>query len=61
MIPEALPLDGRQRRLLDDVLALDPRPAYQDLPEKEYGMPFEGGELHFRVENDVLTVTKYLL
>ena len=59
VIPEEIPLDSRQRRILDDVLALDPRPAYQDKPDKEYGMPFEGGELHFRVENGVLTVFQY--
>lgn len=59
VIPEQIPLDSRQRRLLEEVLALDPRPAYQDKPEKEYGMPFEQGELHFRVENGVLTVIQY--
>ena len=59
VIPEEIPLDSRQRRILEDVLALDPRPAYQDKPDKEYGMPFEGGELHFRVENGVLTVFQY--
>ena len=59
VIPEEIPLDSRQRRILEDVLALDPRPAYQDKPDKEYGMPFEGGELHFRVENGVLTVFRY--
>ena len=58
VIPEEIPLDSRQRQILEDVLALDPRPAYQDRPDKEYGMPFEGGELHFRVENGVLTVFK---
>ena len=59
VIPEDVPLNSRQRHILEDVLALDPRPAYQDRPDKEYGMPFEGGELHFRVENGVLTVLKY--
>ena len=59
VIPEEIPLDSRQRRIVEDVLALDPRPAYQDKPDKEYGMPFEGGELHFRVENGVLTVFQY--
>ena len=59
VIPDDVPLDSRQRHILEDVLALDPRPAYQDRPDKEYGMPFEGGELHFRVENGVLTVLKY--
>ena len=61
VIPQEIPLDSRQRRILEEVLALDPRPAYQDQADKEYGMPFEGGEVHFRVENNVLTVSKYLL
>ena len=59
VIPREIPLDSRQRRLLEEVLSLDPRPAYQDQPDKEYGMPFEGGEVHFRVEEDTLTLTRY--
>ena len=54
VIPDDCPMD---RQALADVLALDPRPAYQDKPEKEYIMPFEGAEVIFRVENGVLTVT----
>lgn len=61
VIPAEIPLDSRQRSLLEEVLSLDPRPAYQDQADKEYGMPFEGGEVHFRVENGVLTVNKYLI
>ena len=38
------------------VLALDPRPQYQDKPEKVYGMPFEEYDIHFRVTDGVLTV-----
>lgn len=60
VIPREIPLDSRQRRVLEEVLALDPRPAYQDKAEKEYGMPFEGGDVIFRVENEVLTVKKYI-
>ena len=59
VIPEDLPLDKAQRKSLEEVLALDPRPAYQDSPEKEYAMPFEGADICFRVENDTLTVTDY--
>lgn len=54
VIPEDCPLD---REALADVLALDPRPAYQDKPEKEYAMPFGGMVVLFRVEDGVLTVT----
>ena len=59
VIPESLPLDKAQRKTLEEVLALDPRPAYHDSPEKEYAMPFDGGDVCFRVENETLTVTEY--
>ena len=59
VIPPELPFTDRQRRILEDVLALDPRPAYQDNPEKEYAMPFEGADVRFRVQDDVLWVTAY--
>ena len=39
------------------VLAQDPRPSYQNDPERVYGMGFAGRNVHFRVEGDVLTVT----
>ena len=41
---------------LTRVLALDPRPQYQDNPEKIYGMPYEGYDIRFRVGGGVLTV-----
>ncbi len=41
---------------LTRVLALDPRPQYQDNSEKVYGMPYEGYDIRFRVADDVLTV-----
>ena len=40
------------------VLALDPRPQYQDNPDKTYGMPYEGYDIRFRVSDGVLTVTE---
>ena len=39
-----------------DCLAEDPRPSYQDEPERIYGMAFGGYEIKFRVEQDILTV-----
>lgn len=43
--------------VLREVLALDPRPHYQKDPEKVYGMPFAGRDIHFKVSEDgVLTV-----
>ena len=41
---------------LTRVLALDPRPQYQDNSEKIYGMPYEGYDIRFRVADGVLTV-----
>jgi hypothetical protein len=38
------------------VLALDPRPQYQDNPDKIYGMPYENYDIQFKVANNTLTV-----
>ena len=38
------------------VLANDPRPRYQDDPQRVYGMAYGGRNVRFRVEGDVLTV-----
>ena len=59
VIPEELPFSPEQRALLAEVLALDPRPAYQDSPEKEYAMPFEGKDVRFKVNGKILTVTAW--
>ena len=55
--------DGWQRLLgktkmaaLRKVLELDPRPHYHADNKKVYGMPFEGFDIHFRVQNGILTV-----
>lgn len=58
-IPDGLGLAPEQRETLSGILALDPRPAYQREPGRVYGMPFCGKDVHFRVENDVLTVIDY--
>jgi hypothetical protein len=42
------------------VLALDPRPQYQDNPDKIYGMPFDNKDIHFKVNKDTLTVIEVL-
>jgi tRNA-Thr(GGU) m(6)t(6)A37 methyltransferase TsaA len=49
-IPEA------KREALCAVLAQDPRPAYQNDPERIYGFPFAGYDVRFRVKDGVLTV-----
>ena len=51
---ERVPMD--KRAALIGVLAQDPRPSYQDDPERIYGFPFAGLELRFRVEGKRLTV-----
>ena len=45
-----------KRAALIGVLSQDPRPSYQDDPERIYGFPFAGLELRFRVEGKRLTV-----
>lgn len=45
-----------KRESLIEVLAHDPRPQYQDDPERVYGMEFGGMEVKFRVENRQLIV-----
>lgn len=40
------------------VLALDPRPQYQDNPDKVYGMMYSGIDVRFRVSGGVLTVVE---
>ena len=47
-----------KRESLKAVLAHDPRPSYQDEPERVYGMEFAGYEIRFTVRNGVLSVTE---
>ena len=44
--------------VLKQVLAQDPRPHYQKDPHKVYGMPYEGLDIHFVVDDGVLTLQK---
>lgn len=41
---------------LIEVLENDPRPRYHDDPERVYGMEYDGREVKFRVQGDMLTV-----
>lgn len=50
LVPQA------KRQALQEVLAHDPRPSYQNLPGREYGMEFCGLEVKFTVEEDILKV-----
>jgi hypothetical protein len=38
------------------VLAQDPRPGYQDIPERIYGIEFAGYDVRFKIQDSVLTV-----
>lgn len=49
-------LSEGQINTLIEILAEDPRPAYQKNPERVYGFGFAGYEIKFKVENDILTV-----
>lgn len=49
-------LPEEKRAALLGVLAGDPRPSYQNDPERVYGMSFAGFNVKFRVEGDRLTV-----
>lgn len=51
-VPEA------KRAALRGVLAQDPRPSYQDDPERVYGMGFAGLDVRFRVAGGRLTVVE---
>ena len=46
-----------KRAALIGVLEGDPRPSYQDDPERVYGFGFAGQEIRFRVKDGELTVT----
>ena len=47
-----------KRAALRGVLAQDPRPSYQDDPERVYGFGFAGQEIRFRVAGESLTVVE---
>lgn len=51
---ERVPEDRRQA--LISVLALDPRPSYQDDPTRVYGMSFADRNIRFTVKGSILTV-----
>ena len=46
---------------LQEVLAQDPRPAYQDDPDREYHLILSPLEVAFRVQENVLTVTRVVV
>jgi len=50
-------LTAAQLSALRSVLSEDPRPSYQDDPDRVYGFPFAGFEVRFTVSNSVAHVT----
>ena len=53
-----LALFPREKRVgILGLLADDPRPSYQDDPERIYGVAFAGYNIHFKVNLNLLTVT----
>ena len=50
-------LTEEEQRELKAVLKEDPRPAYQENPDREYVFGFSGKQVHFMVKSGILTVT----
>ena len=59
VIPEeaAAVIGPADLQVLRSLLREDPRPAYQEDPERIYGLAFAGHQVHFRVSGNILTVT----
>ena len=53
---DGLPFTPEQRTALEQILSLDPRPAYQDDPSRTYGLTFENYDVRFRIEGRMVTV-----
>ena len=49
--------DSARIDTLREILAQDPRPAYQDNPERTYGFLYAGFDVHFTVSGDTLNLT----
>jgi tRNA-Thr(GGU) m(6)t(6)A37 methyltransferase TsaA len=52
---EAL-FDDKQLAALKEALAFDPRPGYQDDPQRVYGFAYAGYDVRFQVKDDAVTV-----
>ncbi len=59
LIPDELltTIPERHRDTVRALLEQDPRPSYQNDPERIYGFEFAGMEIKFRVSENILTVT----
>ncbi len=54
--PEAAEVLGSERPAIAQLLAQDPRPGYQDDPERVYGMSYGKFNLHFSISGDKVLV-----
>ena len=45
-------------RVIEDILSLDPRPHYHEDSRREYGMPYAGRDIRFKVSDGVLTLVR---
>ena len=50
-------VDISKQKSLIEILEQDPRPSYQNDPEREYGFHFADYEIFFKVDGNTLTVT----
>ncbi|MGN0235902.1 MAG: tRNA (N6-threonylcarbamoyladenosine(37)-N6)-methyltransferase TrmO [Paludibacteraceae bacterium] len=55
---EGIALPNDVRRALEEILAQDPRPAYQHDPQRVYRLEFGGMRVHFAVSDQVVQVQK---
>ena len=53
--------DDQQLAALREVLAYDPRPGYQDDPQRVYGFAYSRYDIHFRVADGEITVTDAII
>ena len=56
LLPEEMDFPPDKRQALTEMLAQDPRPGYQDDPERLYGVAFAGYDIRFTVSDGVLRV-----
>ncbi|MBO5461329.1 MAG: tRNA (N6-threonylcarbamoyladenosine(37)-N6)-methyltransferase TrmO [Ruminococcus sp.] len=49
-------IEGEQKQILTQILSLDPRPAYQNDPDRIYGMVYDNMEIKFQVKDKKLFV-----
>ena len=51
---------GEKAESAEEILAYDPRPSYQNDPERVYGLAFAGYDIKFKVVDNTLTVTELI-